>query len=462
MKRKEFLKNLAYLTTGVTIVGCDAGLFDEMIDPSKSLGDLSISDAQEWFENVYLKGKVEEPNSRSKIRHRRKADWTAAKKPKNENNLEYGWVWIPMDYLDGRRPGIVKYTEDTKYKLDLKNFYIQPIVEGLIVYKENDEFKSFLGQVAYDPFQIADSSFVIDKEKFTGSLLRADWDDKIIDGADFVDGKLQTKFVNNGMSDAMMPSENARTNSCYYYSIDYTTWYYDEDNVFTIEGWTDWVTVCEGSGPGDIYVHSYGGSSTGSGGSSTGGGAYFDPLAGSGQGSWVMPGNLYNGYNPTSAVLTNGADRAEWHETMEDVAWATGLALNIHTFSIDKAVAFAKTLGLTINSYYPVILRSGQSIGVVGMAISGYQLYMGFRDDGWQWNEDGWNAASLALGFTGVVLATTIAPWVAVAIGAFQIGIAIYTQVNSSNSDNDVMLLEQERLLAVNPRLLIDMPSKIV
>jgi hypothetical protein len=51
------------------------------------------------------------------------------KRPKNDKEKDLGWVWVPMQYVGNERPGVVLYTEETKYKLELKEYFQQPIVQ---------------------------------------------------------------------------------------------------------------------------------------------------------------------------------------------------------------------------------------------------------------------------------------------------------------------------------------------
>ena len=53
---------------------------------------------------------------------------TSYLKPKNKKNKEFGWVWAPVDYESPARPGVILYSEDTRYRLELGKYFLQPII----------------------------------------------------------------------------------------------------------------------------------------------------------------------------------------------------------------------------------------------------------------------------------------------------------------------------------------------
>lgn len=271
MNRQEFLKTIALFTGGLTVVSCNPMLIDDMLAPGESPEDLSISEAEKWFNEEYLPNTSKFRISNNGKSYKRKASWKRAQKPKNNENKEFGWVWTPLDYDDDARPGIIVYNEETSYKKDLGKYYLQPIIEGIVVIKVNNETKAFLAQLAYDPFELESNNFQLDKETFTGTLIRSDWNDNVIDGTTFVNGQIIQGFTNpnNASSNSIVGEENARVSNCIHLTIDYTTWYIDEDDVFTLVGHTSWAVVCDESGNGGwgggggVYVYDSGGTSTG-------------------------------------------------------------------------------------------------------------------------------------------------------------------------------------------------------
>ncbi|QHT66802.1 hypothetical protein GXP67_09095 [Rhodocytophaga rosea] len=425
MKREHFLKTIAAFAGGLTVVSCSPDLLEEIVIPEETaLENLSIEEAQKWFNNVYLpKASILRVASDDK-KHRRKAAWSRAKKPKNSKNKELGWVWVPIDYEDSARPGVVLYDEETKYRLELDKYFLQPVIEGLIVIKVKNENKAFLAQIAYDPFELEANEYKLEKDKFTGTLLRTDWNDILIDGTSYSKGKNVGSFINPENN----AFKNARIENCTYYSVNYQTWYID-NGVFTVVAHTAWSTVCDGSGNGG-WGDSGGGSGSSSGG--TGGGAYYDPLVssgGGGTGGWVYPTNMLYNFNLANAIATNGTDRLNMNVNVTRTLYVVSLATTITGWSLDKATALARCVGGNVNSYCPLASTLGKRIGVVGVLVSGTQLYMGIADNGWQWNQDGWNLAQLVLGGTALAAATILAaPWVAVVAGGISIGIAVYTR----------------------------------
>src|SRR5690606_5006962 len=147
MKRDRFIKTLAALTGGLTVVGCSPDLIDEMAALDGTPGDLDIGEAEKWFNGEYLSGFSHHQNERRGKTHRRNAAWKKAKKPKNNKNKEFGWVWVPLDYGGPDRPGVIMYDEDTRYRLELGKYFLQPIIEGIIVMKVGRENKAFLAQI---------------------------------------------------------------------------------------------------------------------------------------------------------------------------------------------------------------------------------------------------------------------------------------------------------------------------
>lgn len=399
---------------------------------------LSIGEAEKWFNEVYLPDTSKFRVSKDGKSYKRKASWSRAQKPKNENHTEFGWVWTPLDYDDDARPGIITYDDETSYRRDLGKYYLQPIIEGIVIIKVNNEKKAFLAQLAYDPFDLETNDFKLEKETFTGTLLRSDWNDNIIDGTTFVKGEKVQAFSNpdNPNINNKSGKENARVSGCFYTSIEYTTWYVDEDGILTIVGHTNWAVVCDISGNGGwgggggVYVDSTGGTSSG-GGYNGPGGAYYDPLLGSGNGAWVMPSNMYYNFNLNNAINSPGSDRTAVNENLENALWGVGLATNISSWSIDKAVALAHSVGLNLREFFPMAVVAGRYIGVAGLAMSTRTLYIGLSD-GYTFDEDGWNIALTALSGTTVALTFVAAsPWIAVAVGAVTITIAVVQQVNN-------------------------------
>jgi hypothetical protein len=395
---------------------------------------ISIEEAQKWFHDVYLPNiPLSKPAGAGKSHHR-KAAWQRALKPKNAKNKEF--IWVPVDYEGAGRPGVILYDEDTLYRLELDKYFIQPILEGLIVLKAGQQVQAFLAQIAYDPFALAANGYKLEKSTFTGTLLRADWHDHLIDGTAFHKGEMVKGFVkapDGVVKPANATVKNARMSDCFYYYVEYQTTYVGDDGIVGVVGHQSWATVCDGSGnggwgDGSGGFDSYG--DLGSGGSftygDTGGGTYYDPLLNSGAGGWVYPTNILFNYDINKAIAADGTDRLNMNANLTKVLYAVGLGTSISGWSLDKATALARSIGASVDQFFPLASNTVRKIGAAGLIISGTQLYLGVSDNGFQWDEDGWNLAQTALAIPGVLAISAAAPWVVVVTGAVSIGIAIY------------------------------------
>src|SRR5690554_1502108 len=141
MKRDQFIKTLATLTGGLTVVGCHPSLIDEIVAPDGTPDDLSIGEAEKWFNGEYLARFSSFQNERRGNTHRRNATWKKAQKPRNRRNKDFGWVWVPLAYEGQARPAVILYDEDTLYRRELGKYFLQPIIEGIVVVKSGGENK---------------------------------------------------------------------------------------------------------------------------------------------------------------------------------------------------------------------------------------------------------------------------------------------------------------------------------
>lgn len=196
-------------------------------------GELSIADSRLWFENTYLRKLDTEPeSSKSRIvsgkgRVKRNARWDAAKKEKTKQNTEY--LWVPVEYEGEERPGVMLYDENTEYRVALNQFYLQPIVEGLLVAKHKGEYIAYLYKIACDPFVLDPENPKLEKETFTGTILLTEWNDLTLEGHICEQGKIVKSFAEAGKN------KNSRNlNICDTTRVYYQTWYVDSDGVFTV------------------------------------------------------------------------------------------------------------------------------------------------------------------------------------------------------------------------------------
>lgn len=434
MKRSEFLKSVLTLSGGLTVVSCSPMLIDDILPKDVVQGDISIGDAKKWFNEIYLKRFQGGEGARTKFT--RKCKWEGASKPTNrKTNKEFGWIWVPIEYETNERPGVVIYTDETKYKLELKELYQQPIMEAMIFVNINGENVGFLAQVAVDPFEIANNDYIIDKSVFTGTILKTEWNNSLIEGTTFIKGEIDKIIFNsqNQLSGANENGlENARVQDCYYYSVYYTSWYVDSDGVFTLVGHTQWASVCNGTGGG--WGDSGGGNSGGGGDVSqggTGGGVYWDPLVSSGGGStegWVYPPSALYNFNFQAAAENGGTDRLNMSVNVTKTINILGLTNSLASFSYDKALALARSIGGVQATELQLLSHLGKRIGLVSTVVSSVQVVIGLADGEFTWDEDGMNSVNLALGITTTFLIGATAPvWIVPTIGVVSCGMAVYS-----------------------------------
>ncbi len=357
---------------------------------------------------------TEPESSKSRIeggkgRVKRNARWDAAKKEKTKQNMEY--LWIPVEYEGEERPGVMLYDDKTEYRVALNQFYMQPIVEGLLVAKHKGEYIAQLYKIAYDPFVLDPENPKLEKETFTGTILLTDWNDVTLEGHICEQGKIVKSFAEEGRS------KNSRNlNICDTTRVYYQTWYVSSDNAFTVVlSYIDY-TVCTETGSSDS-------------------GLIIDPNVSSGSGGgWGYPWGPNNsyvpntsllGFNPANALINNGHDRVNFNYNLNQALDATGLANNILGWSLDKADALSKSIGGTgLKNFSPVLTVGVRSLGYVNLLLAGRQVLMAITSDRDISHTDWLNIAGGVLGGVAFILGG----WVAVAAGGVSVGIAVYVQ----------------------------------
>ncbi|MEZ0487053.1 hypothetical protein [Fibrella aquatica] len=147
MNRKNFLKNATILTGGFAVLGCEKSLISDLI-PNDNGESLTVDEAQNWFQNTYLRGPAGARLAGEKGGHKRIAEWGKANKYKEPGKQEF--VWAPVSYENENRPALLAWNESTSYKEKLAKYFVQPLVEGIVVLKEKGVTNAFLVQIAYD------------------------------------------------------------------------------------------------------------------------------------------------------------------------------------------------------------------------------------------------------------------------------------------------------------------------
>lgn len=354
MKREHFLKTIAGLAGGLTVVSCSNDLISDLVDSPEPSADLSITEAKKWFNEVYMQtSDFSARESSGEKTHKRKAAWDRAQKPKNNDNKSF--VWVPMDYDDDTRPAVLFYDNETLYKKELARFFMQPVLEGLVVVNKSGKTSAFLAQIAYDPIYMAANNFKLEKLNFTGTLLKVDWDDNLINGITYEKGKAIDFFKSdNGLSD----DKNAKIKDCVVNWVSSTASYGTNSNgEFVTILHKNYVTVCDSSGSGNF---GFGGGSYGTDGSGGNGGGEtpYDPLVNSGAGNIQNTyTQLYN-FVPANAVKNIGSDRVVVNNNLKKGLEITKLIVDIHLWSLENAKVLGKTIGVDIEKAVPLIYEA--------------------------------------------------------------------------------------------------------
>lgn len=396
MKRNQFLKNTLVFASGSFLLSCKNELISDFLS-LESTDSPNVNDAKNWFQNVYLK-ELDNANSRineNNKKYKRIANWDKAKKTKDLKKQEC--IIVPINYETPETPGFMMWDESTSYKKELTKYYAQPIIESLVVYKEKGQYYSFLIQISYDRYNIKKKNNSIDFDKLTGFILKADYNDNIIDGAKLIDGKVAGTFSS---------TKNAKVQSCFTVSTSYTTVSVSScgsncyEVNFTLH--TSSQMYCFNDS-GDFYQSVL----------------PADLVAG---GSGYNPTYEYvRTFNPKNAVCQPGSsDRAVMNENLKDALFATGLAADAAGFSFDKAETLVRSIGGNMKYFKGIV----NGVGIVGVAIDTVQLGIGVWDGNLTFEEDGLNAIQLSLGIVGLAAGG----WIAVAAGAVTIGISIYAE----------------------------------
>lgn len=165
-------------------MSCDKDfIFDFTLPNTSNLKN--VEEAKHWFEKIII---LQRKSVRTTefLMHKRLPAWDKAKDWYFETEGEC--LLIPIHYEDKNRPCFLYWDEDTAFKEKLGNYYALPIYEFLIIYQDDlGNNQAFLYQVAYDRFRLRDKW--LDFEYFNGCVLKADWNDTLLYGEIYKEGK---------------------------------------------------------------------------------------------------------------------------------------------------------------------------------------------------------------------------------------------------------------------------------
>jgi hypothetical protein len=411
MKRKDFIHKLLISAGGVGIISCDELILDNSLSV-KNLDNISLPEAKKWFLSQDFNI---DKNSRlsSTKKYKRKVDFEKSKLLKGKINLEY--ISIPVEYEDDSKPGIIYSDKNSTYREKLPKAYVHPIIEFLIIYKEKNQYKSLLAQVAYDRFAVDPNSTILKMENFTGWLLIADWEDKLQEGVQFQKGKPFNSF-NLNLSKKAKPTQCSEVTFTYQTVTGADCGPNCSEITVTLTVYSQ--LVCTNDTPSYNYPYNFYNYTSGGNDGYSSYYYYFDQYP-------------IRNYNVQRAMCTGGADRSTFNSQIADAVNATSLAVDIVGFSWDKAEAIVRSTGGTFEQYFPLAGQIGKRIGMVGIALDGYQVIVGVTDGDFSWDMNGdlGNVLQLTLGVASLVAA----PWVAAGFGAVSVGIAIYSATHPCN-----------------------------
>lgn len=280
----------------------------------------------------------------------------------------------------------------------------------MIYTDEKGETNAYLSQIAYDRYHIVNDR--LDVDKFYGWILKANWDDTLLGGSFYEEGKQQL---------SIHPSDaNARITDCRWYYYSYYSYSGGSCGVncyeFTITLHQHYSVSCSGGSPGGSGSwEEY---------------PYEVPEGGEGNGG---SGPIYvpstTNYNLRNVICNSGgADRWQMNQNMLDAMGATGLASGILGWNFNKAEAILRSVGATIDDFVPITSTAGKLFGAASGGLGIVKGAIGVFNDG---NIDTHEALDLLGGALGVALAFSPVGWVTVVGGgAVTLAIAIYQNNN--------------------------------
>jgi hypothetical protein len=404
-------QKLQYSCGGGVILSCKNDSFMSFLEPNAS-GNLSIKEAQAWFTDYYLK-KYESARKNSALSHKRVPNWKEAKEVKSDRDISY--ILVPVNYEETGRPSFMAWNDETEFRTKIPQYFANPIFEALIIHTDDKgNTEAYLSQIAYDRFHLKDGIFNLDT--FTGGLLKSEWDDTLIEGRLYSNGK-------HGLTLNPETSRNRIADCDIYYFTYYT---YDGHSCgtncyeFEITEHRTYFVSCSGSGGGGGgYPYA-----------APGGGGFG---GGSGEGGFHIPEFAPNTTNfELKKAICNpgGIDRTTVNNNLATALNALGISAGVATLSNNMIEALVRSIGGTDQGVKIIQTVVGKTVGKVAFIWGGYEAFMGLVDGDITEN-DMLDVLEVVAGIGAVVAGG----WLAVGYGTISLGIAIYQTANTPSCD---------------------------
>ncbi|WP_353720318.1 hypothetical protein [Dyadobacter sp. 676] len=312
------------------------------------------------------------------------------------------------------RPGALIVEENAPWKKELAQYLTQPVIEGMVVTKVKNKTEAYLVQLAYNHNKVRENGKRLDLSELDGVIIRADWDDTPSEIITFRNGRKIEIYAPE--------SQNLRTSGCYV--IEYIS---QRVEVFVNpDGTYRWVVYLHKSYRYSCSNGAAPGTSIGAG-VSTNGGPYYGGTGG------VMDGTetgtetyLRPNYQIGPALTSNGSQRALLNGRLADFLSATGTAVSILDWSIQKAEALANVVGAPLKTYFPEAVIFGKRVGLVGVVLDGREVFIAYSDAGLNWNNmSTWDQAKAIIWGVGATAFVFEFFWLGAAAATVSIGMGV-------------------------------------
>jgi hypothetical protein len=263
----------------------------------------------------------------------------------------------------------------------------------------------------------------LDLSNFTGTLLRADWDDNATDVILFKNGKKTEAYAAEG-------SNNTRIAGWFEIEV----WYQTVGVLYHSDGTFEWTVTLHKvrrmscTPMGTSQGGSYGGGVSVNGGPSYGGSSSANGVD--------IPGThqtyLRPNYIVKDALTRNGSQRSLLNQRLNDFLGATGMAVSALGWALAKAEVMAKVIGAEVKTFFPYATVFGKGVGVVGLVLDGKEVWAVWSEPGANWNNlSTWNQLKTVLFGVGVfVVFVPNTFWLGAVVATASIGIAVVEKIS--------------------------------